>query len=307
MLRRATSPLLPLLLFAASAAAQLANGGAESGSLAPWVPDLGGAPSGNPSIIKAVTSQAQTAPPVLPGAGGWFFSFATQPAGAPGSFVRLSQVAPLAAAPAVLALTGLVQTEFGDHGEARLELLDAGGGVLASATLAPLVSDLAWSPFFVDVAVPPAATQCRVRLTGTVQTGMAVNVFWDALALGASPWAQQGAGLPGTHGVPAIDGAGTLLPGEPLELSLEGAREQAAAWLVVGLSALQAPFKGGLLVPYPDLLVALDSGPAGALELASTWPAGVPSGFAAWFQWWIQDPAGPAGFAASAGLRGTTP
>jgi hypothetical protein len=305
--RRSLAAALVLAALSASASAQLANGGAESGALTPWVPDLSGAATGNPAIIKAVTTQVQTDPPVFPAVGGWFFSFATQPAGLPGAFVRMSQTVALASPPPALALTGRVQTELGDFGEARLDILDAGASVIASTTLGPLVSDNVWSTFFLDVDVPPTAAQCRVRLTGTVQTGQAVNVFWDALVLGKSPWTHVGTGLAGTAGVPTIDGSGPLLAGEPIVLSLDDARPNAASWLVIGFSALQAPFKGGVLVPDPDLVLPLPTGPLGALDLAATWPAGVPSGFSIWFQWWVQDPVAPQGFAATGGLKGTTP
>ena len=71
----------------------------------------------------------------------------------------------------------------------------------------------------------------------------------------------------------------------------------------IGLELLVAPFKGGTLVPAPDLLLAgLLTGPTGALILSGTWPAGIPSGFEASFQHWITDPAGPQGLAASNGL-----
>jgi hypothetical protein len=298
---------LLLAVLAAPAPGQLVNGGAETGALAPWVPDLSGATTGNPSIIKAVTSQVQTDPPVFPWAGGWFFSFATQTAGAPGAFVRMAQTVDLAAPPAELALTGRLQTEFGDFGEARLEMLGAGGALLATESLGALVSDNVWSSFYLDAGVPPGTLQCRVRLTGTVQTGMAVNVFWDSLALGPSPWTIVGSGLAGAAGVPQIDGDGPLAGGEPVSLSLDDAKPLATAYLVVGLSGLLAPFKGGVLVPNPDLLLPLPTGPGGQVLLVTTWPAGLPSGLPVWFQWWIPDAAGPAGFAASAGLRGTTP
>ena len=46
---------------------------------------------------------------------------------------------------------------------------------------------------------------------------------------------------------------------------------------------------------------------AGSKTLGSHWPAGVPSGFSFWSQWWIADAGAPAGYAASNGVRGTTP
>ena len=305
----ASAPLAALLLCAVSGAgsAQLANGGAESGSLAPWTPNLSGAPSGNTAIIKAVATQVQTEPPVFPQSGGWFFSFATQVAGAPGSFVTLSQSVPVLAGQTQLACTGKIQTEYDDAGEVQLEMLGLLGAVLATTTSAPLISNNAWQSFYLDADVPPGTQHCRVTLRGTVTTGMAVNVFWDALALVTSPWALVGSGLPGTAGLPQIDGDGPLLAGEPMTIALEDARPNSTAWLVTGLSQLGAPFKGGVMVPHPDLLLALPTGPSGAIELTTPWPAGLPPGLTLWFQWWVQDPAGPAGFASSAGLTGTTP
>jgi hypothetical protein len=38
-----------------------------------------------------------------------------------------------------------------------------------------------------------------------------------------------------------------------------------------------------------------------------TWPAGVPSGFELYVQAWIQESAGPAGFAATNGIKALTP
>ncbi|HVQ25841.1 MAG TPA: hypothetical protein VMV01_11720, partial [Planctomycetota bacterium] len=80
----------------------------------------------------------------------------------------------------------------------------------------------------------------------------------------------------------------------------------AAAILVVGLSALYAPFKGGLLVPSPLVLVFTSTNPSGQLFLPFTWPANGPAGVSLHFQLWVSDSAGPAGFAASNGLKGTS-
>ena len=294
-------------LLAVPGAAQLVNGGAETGSLAPWTPDLSGASSGNSAIIKAVTTQVQTAPPVFPAVGARFFSFATQVAGPAGASVSMQQTVALSAPPQVLALTGRIQTEFGDFGEVLLEILDAGGGVLTSADSGHLVSDLLWSGVFVQVDVPASAASCRVTLTGTVVTGMAVNVFWDELALGASPWSLVGPGLAGEHGVPVIAGSGPLVGDEPFSIALDGAATNTTAWFVLGFTDLSAPFKFGVMVPYPDLVVPLPTGPNGALLLAGAWPVGVPSGVSIWAQWWVVDAVGPLGFASTRGVRGTTP
>ena len=81
-----------------------------------------------------------------------------------------------------------------------------------------------------------------------------------------------------------------------------------AATLVLGLSELQLPFKGGVLVPAPDVLVSgLVTDASGNWAASFTWPSGVPTGLALTFQAWLPDPAAVAGLAASDGLRATQP
>ena len=73
------------------------------------------------------------------------------------------------------------------------------------------------------------------------------------------------------------------------------------------LSAITAPFKGGVLVPNPDVLLgALPVDGNGDIELSASWPPGVPPGLPLWMQAWVSDPSGPVGFTASNGIMGTT-
>lgn len=122
------------------------------------------------------------------------------------------------------------------------------------------------------------------------------------------PWSDLGNGLAGTHGVPSLVGTGTLFPGDTMTLSLTNALENSTTNLVVGLFQLGAPFKGGTLVPNPNiLLLGLPTGPTGSAPLVATWPGGVPSGVTLYFQHWVSDGAAPVGFAASNAVSGTTP
>ncbi len=123
-------------------------------------------------------------------------------------------------------------------------------------------------------------------------------------------WRDMGHALAGTHGDPAAVGNGTLVGGTPVMVSLLHARENSTAYLVVGVNAVFAPFKGGMLVPDPNapgFFVALPTGPIGVIDVPGVWPLGLPAGFSVFFQWWIQDPAGPVDFAASNALSATTP
>jgi len=115
-------------------------------------------------------------------------------------------------------------------------------------------------------------------------------------------WLSGGLGLAGLHGVPTAGGSGPLDGSGAVTLTLAQARENAPAFLVVGAGVLAKPFKGGVLVPSPTpggLLVPLTTDADGGKSLSATWPASVPAGFVLGFQFWIADPAGPQGFAAS--------
>ena len=60
-----------------------------------------------------------------------------------------------------------------------------------------------------------------------------------------------------------------------MTLTLAGALENSTTNLVVGFSQLGAPFKGGTLVPNPDiLLLGLPTGPSGSVPLVAAWPGG---------------------------------
>lgn len=112
----------------------------------------------------------------------------------------------------------------------------------------------------------------------------------------------------GTNGVPSLEGTGTLASGDPVSLALSDALANSTTSLVIGFAAVNVPFKGGVLVPNPDVLVlGLPTDATGGLLLPNTWPNGIPPTTTLYFQHWVQDPAGPKGLSASNGLSGTTP
>lgn len=138
--------------------------------------------------------------------------------------------------------------------------------------------------------------------------GVGGGAVWLLFKEAPDPWVNLGAPLPGAHGPSSLSGDGTLHPGDPVALTLTGALESAQTTLVIGLSTLALPFKGGTLWPAPDaLLPGFFTTSAGELALAGNWPGGIPSGLTFTFQMWMVDATGPAGMAASNGLTGTTP
>lgn len=122
-----------------------------------------------------------------------------------------------------------------------------------------------------------------------------------------SAFTSLGAALAGTNGLPSLVGDGTLAANTLFSLTGSNLLASTPLTLVAGLGILNAPFKGGTLVPQVDFLIPLVTNGAGVTVLTATWPAGVPSGTSIVFQEWQADPAGPNGFAATNGLLGTTP
>jgi len=125
---------------------------------------------------------------------------------------------------------------------------------------------------------------------------------------GASPFSDLGSGLAGISGIPHLAGMGTLAPGSACSLSLTSAAASKPAVLFVALASVPAPFKGGVLVANPvTFAIALATFGSGTLLLPFTWPSGLPSATSLYFQYAIQDPAGPKGVSLSNALEAVTP
>jgi hypothetical protein len=127
--------------------------------------------------------------------------------------------------------------------------------------------------------------------------------------LEAATWTNTGFSLAGTGGVaPMLFGVGSLLPSSSNSLLLFQARPSAPAVVFVSLGVLAVKFKGGWLIPAPDLAVILQTTPAGGIELPFAMPGGqmLPVTLLH-IQFWIQDPGGPANLSASNSLRARIP
>lgn len=131
-----------------------------------------------------------------------------------------------------------------------------------------------------------------------------VAYSFDTLAPG---WSFRGGSVAGDGGYPVLTGAGELDGGDSVTLALEQCAPGAPVVMLIGLSAVHVPFKGGVLVPQPDLLIGgLVTSPQGTLDLSATWPT-LPSGTSLYFQDWIVDASAPAGLAASNAVRALVP
>jgi hypothetical protein len=201
------------------------------------------------------------------------------------------------------------------------------GGFAGTGNLSadPLLADVAGGDF------APIATSPAIDAGSNAETQPGVLLdfahaarFADVLAAadtgaGAAPvidigahefpsaWLGLGNSLAGTSGAPVLLLEGPLTAGSTLDVSLTEAAASSTAWMVLGFAQIDAPFKGGIMVPAVNLTFPLPTSPAGEVAFAATWPAGVPSGFATYYQCWVLDAGGPKGFAASNGVQGTTP
>ena len=108
--------------------------------------------------------------------------------------------------------------------------------------------------------------------------------------------------------MPQLEGDGPLTGGSTATLTVTDALPNGSATLLVGVSDINAPFKGGVLVPAPDILLGgLPVNGSGQLVVAFPWPAGLPAGVELFWQVWLADGAGAAGFAATNAVSSLTP
>ncbi len=101
------------------------------------------------------------------------------------------------------------------------------------------------------------------------------------------PWAAVGGGVsPLGDARPTLRGSGDPSSGSGVSLAYEGGLATTPVALVIGLDEASVPLKGGILVPTPELLLALPSTNAdGDLALDLTWPVFTP-GIRIWTQGW---------------------
>ncbi|MEM7203206.1 MAG: kelch repeat-containing protein [Planctomycetota bacterium] len=207
---------------------------------------------------------------------------------------------------------------FDGHRERVVLFGGAPGAGLPALGDAWLWDGLAWMPTAATGPVPRrghalAYDELRRRLVafgGDDGSGIRHGDTWT---FACSPWCDSGHATGGAHGLPSLVGQGgleSLAMGTSLSLSLSKARAQSAAVLVAGASSRYLPFQGGTLVPDPLLTVALPTGgSAGApatVVAPFALPGAMPVGLPMHLQFWVLDAAGPAGFAVSNAVIGTT-
>ena len=125
---------------------------------------------------------------------------------------------------------------------------------------------------------------------------------------GQGPWSELGHSLAGAAGWSRLQGFGTLAPGSPVTVRVSNGQPGSPALLIAGMGQLSAPFKGGVLVPHPTLIVPLGLLDAkGQRDVSGPWPASMPQDASYSLQVWRTEPGAPGGFAATTAIQGITP
>jgi hypothetical protein len=161
-----------------------------------------------------------------------------------------------------------------------------------------------------DVILPASVQQgWFVTATATSTASAATSEFSACAAVTGSAlqWAGLGQGLAGTRGVPRLTGSGSLTAPSTITWSLAGARISTPALFVIGFHQIQLPILGGMLVPSPDILVAVATDGAGAASVRVQLAQSLPPRQEISVQVWVLDPAGPAGWAASNAIAAAAP
>jgi len=140
---------------------------------------------------------------------------------------------------------------------------------------------------------------CAVGFSGD----LVIRALVQPLATGS--FNNLGHGLAGGF-APTLTGSGSLAAGAGFSLAFAGLPPFTSGMLFIGLSQLNAPFKGGILVPQPVLQLMLPT-LSGSLTLNQAMPGGLPSGTSIYLHFWTPDAGAPAGVCATNALQLVTP
>ena len=145
-------------------------------------------------------------------------------------------------------------------------------------------------------------------VVGTALLAQGETVGYIATLGPDDAWVGLGGGSSGVAGVPSLTASGSLVGGTPVSLALRDAAPSAPTLGWLAFSSTPAPALGGTLhaTPY-DLQLVFTTSARGSLDLATTWPTGVPVGTELWVQFVVADASVPAGLVLSDAVRGTTP
>jgi len=200
-----------------------------------------------------------------------------------------------------LGVDGIVGTEDDDLRLSPMSpCIDAGDATQVPQDLFDFDADgITLEPLAVDLALAPRL----VDRPNVANTGVGA-VPIDMGAYEVSNWSYLGYGLEGTNGVPWLEGGGDWFPGEQLSVKITNVRPSTLGAMVLGSTVQATPFKGGTLVPLPEMAMIYRTTVLGEISLSDTLPLFAAPGLVA-LQFWIIDPNAPLGVSATAAYAGT--
>ena len=152
------------------------------------------------------------------------------------------------------------------------------------------------------------ASQIATILAGNSYANVHSSMFPGGEIRGQAilPWELWSVGSPcATGAIPDIACVGGFSSNSANSMDLSNAPPNSATFLVLGLSSLRAPFKGGVLGPTPDFIIPVATDGAGNFNLPYVLTT-VPPGIPVWVQYWVKDPGAPNGFCSTISIKGTT-
>ena len=201
----------------------------------------------------------------------------------------------------------LLSSSSNPTGRAFLYEHDGNAFTLAQELRAP-VSTTKSVHFGADVALDDgrAAVGARQAVPSNHLTG--VSLFDTALLPWLDTWVVTGTALPGSGNTPGLVVEGCFCEGGNVHAIGFLLGTLATPWLIVGLDTLLAPFKGGVLVPRPDVVVGpFQAGSSGQVLISIPVSVAIPPSTTLALQLWIPDPGAPHGAAATIGMVGISP
>jgi hypothetical protein len=156
----------------------------------------------------------------------------------------------------------------------------------------------------------PDAWAASLMVQKVIGSGVVIPDKLAAWLLGELDVGQQvdvGQALPGTGGVaPELQATGAWSPGGVATLTFRASvAAGTGVWIVAGSKAVKLPFKGGTLVPAPDVPLVLQTGADGTLSLDLTLPGHLVPGQAFYLQALQPDAGAPHGLALSNAVYAT--
>ena len=131
---------------------------------------------------------------------------------------------------------------------------------------------------------------------------------WDFVVHRTTRFTDMGGASPGSFGLPALSGSGSLAAGSPTTIELEHAPPGAPMLAWLSFASTPTAIYGGTLYPLPSpIAFLLTSNPTGGLSVTTNWPAGVPAGTDLFLQFLIKDTGAATQLTLSNALKLTTP